>query len=1260
MAYRVNSAYQKPRLIESGTPSLSLRTRQRIVVTPLHQIANAFVTMLIWAYMVTGVSNVIADPQPYYEPGINPYRELSSQQGEVDTVDPFLGQLKIRHLDLLLPGNGGLDIKVWRYYDTANIGGPVTPAGEGLGVGWVSHFGRLRNSCEQYGVYAIRPILELPDGSVQKFFVAQSGTGYGFISKDGWAGNCIGTAYSGLGMILISPEGTRYELSVKSADVWLVKKITDRNGNWINFDYGLPSLGQNPTMHLLQLTTNDGRSIGFQYDGGNQYGLKKLKMMTSNGQVWAYEYVAFDGQPERQSMSYSLKKITRPDGAAWIYDYPDLPGYSVLLPLRGYLGTMTNPFGAITHYEYGYLFSDGGLSTVKVTKKTVNNPYGSLTAFAEGDKWHYRYKLRELIDGAYLSVTNITDPLGNVTTYRHASSTVQGQAWRFGLLTDKLMCGQVAGSVDTVTCAPGAAIYREQNDWSGQVISSNDQYVINNGIESLLDYQIFRPLLIKRTITRDGTAYVTQYLSHDAYGNPARIVETGNGTTRTTDLTYFNDPAKWITGLLDREMIDGSWIVDRTFDANGNVKSISKYGVPTDFSYYSTGDLASLTDAKGSRIDYSDYFRGVPRREDQQGGVTVYRTVNPTGTVATETNGEGYRTAYSYDGLNRLSGVTPPVGNPTVIQWGSGLNGIEKRVIRGSYQEVVKHDGFGRVIDSAKRDVATSALVRRAYRYDALGRKLFETYPTTSTAAILSATTLPSIQFTYDPLGRLIKLTHADGKTRQLQYLVGNQIKITNENGKATTYSYRSYGDPDEHQLMGVTAPVAAANMVLTRNPLGQITTQAQAGVTRSMQYDSRGYLVKTYHPEIGWVTYGRDAVGNPTSKSVGAAPSVRTINYTHDSRNRLTAVAYQDAATPAVALSYNRVDDVVSASRGTVMRAYNYDANRNLVGESLTVDGKSFSLGYFYDGNDAATQVTYPDGQTVNYYPDALGRPTAVSPYVTSVVYHPSGQVAGMTYANGVTATQAFNARLWPSQMSVVKSATGLLNTTYSYDGLGNVTSISDSVDTSLNRSLGYDDIDRLTSVTGPWGAGSISYDGRGNLLSQNYGAPYSRTYTYDTANRLASYTGSSAFTYDAWGNATRSGNALSYHLFDDASNLHCASCDTASPLLFEYDANNYRVKKTRNGVVTYSLYAKDGNLMMEYTPSAGDLKQFAYHNKKQVSMRHVVDPAMTLGQNGMFGTTRFAGAIPYKSTTHETDLLARLLSPPPLLTTVQLANAN
>lgn len=983
--------------------------------------------------------------------------------------------------------------------------------------------------------------------------------------------------------------------------------------------------------------------------------------MTANGKSWTYSY-ALSGSsidPALNASNFELAKVTRPDGTEWKYEYPTFSD-SAFTIARGYLGQITYPEGGRNSYTYDYVPTGIGFPAVllRITKKTsYNNSYTSALA---APTWTYRYRFWESVNGSSIGVstTDVEDPAGGLTTYKHETPYASSiaKAWRIGLLLEKMNCaaGYVFGGGSVSTCDPATAINREQNEWGSQLVPSVDPYFASTALElNYSDAQLNRPLLIKKTITRDGATYVTQYQSHDTYGNPARVVETGNGITRTTDLTYYNDPVKWIVGQPKKETTDSLWVTDRSFDANGNVLSVVKNGVPTTFTYYTTGDLASVTDARLNRTDYSNYYRGVPRLESQPGGVSIIRTVNATGTLASETNGEGKLTQYTYDGLNRLAGVTPPVGNPTAIQWTS----TEKRVTRGNFEEVSWFDGFGRVVDITKRDKISGVFTRLAYQYDALGQKVREAYPTTSTGAI---TGLPGIQYTYDPLGRLTKLTHADLKTQQFQYLLGNQVKLTNENAKIYTYTYRSYGNPDDRLLMTVVAPDPAANLTMTRNALGQVTSMVQAGVTRTLQYDSKGFLNTVNHPETGLITYGRDAVGNPTSKSVGVSPNVRTINYVYDSRNRLTNTTFQDATTPPVTLTYNQVDDVVNASRGTVTRTYDYDGNRNLTAESLLTDGRTFSLGYLYDGNDAISQVTYPDGQSVNYYPDALGRPTAVSPYVTGVAYHPSGQVSSMSYTNGVTTTQSFNSRQWPGQMSVSSPTTTLINTAYLYDGLGNVSSMTDSVSPTYNRTLGYDAIDRLTSVTGPWGAGSITYDGRGNIQSQNYGPTYSRSYVYDTANRLASYTGSAAFTYDAWGNATRSGNALSYHLFDDASNLYCASCDSASPTLFGYDANNYRVKKTRNAVATYSLYAKDGNLMMEYTPSTGDLKQFAYHNKKQVAMRHIVNPALILGQGGQAQASQLAVAIPRQPATFESDFLAGLLTPTPLLSLALTASLN
>lgn len=98
----------------------------------------------------------------------------------------------------------------------------------------------------------------------------------------------------------------------------------------------------------------------------------------------------------------------------------------------------------------------------------------------------------------------------------------------------------------------------------------------------------------------------------------------------------------------------------------------------------------------------------------------------------------------------------------------------------------------------------------------------------------------------------------------------------------------------------------------------------------------------------------------------------------------------------------------------------------------------------------------------------------------MTSVSYHNSGQISSITYANGATTSYGQNSRLWPSSFSASRGAT-FISSTYGYDGAGNLTSINDSIDNGLDRTLGYDSINRLTSASGPWGSGSFGYDGAG-----------------------------------------------------------------------------------------------------------------------------------------------------------------------------------
>ncbi len=311
--------------------------------------------------------------------------------------------------------------------------------------------------------------------------------------------------------------------------------------------------------------------------------------------------------------------------------------------------------------------------------------------------------------------------------------------------------------------------------------------------------------------------------------------------------------------------------------------------------------------------------------------------------------------------------------------------------------------------------------------------------------------------------------------------------------------------------------------------------------------------------------------------------------------------------STPSVSQTYSKTHKLRTVTSSAASRSYGYDANDNLISESVTVDGIAFTTGYAYNGIDQLSSITYPrSGKVVNYAPDVLGRPTQVSGYVSSVSYWPSGQVRQINYANGTVTNYNQNSRLWPSSFSTQKGGAYYVNSNYSYDGTGNLTSVSDTADSSYNRSLGYDNIDRLTSSSGPWGSGTIAYNGVGNITSQVLGGS-NLYYGYDGMNRLNSVSGSRATTYgyDAYGNvAYGSGNTYTY---DGVPNLRCVNCSSAANKIeYSYDGTNQRVSVTKAGIKTYEVYGSHGNQLIEYTPSQSNkLVEYIYLGGKRIAQR-------------------------------------------------------
>ncbi len=259
------------------------------------------------------------------------------------------------------------------------------------------------------------------------------------------------------------------------------------------------------------------------------------------------------------------------------------------------------------------------------------------------------------------------------------------------------------------------------------------------------------------------------------------------------------------------------------------------------------------------------------------------------------------------------------------------------------------------------------------------------------------------------------------------------------------------------------------------------------------------------------------------------------------------------------------------------------------------------------FGGPYEVTSETTPASVCVNYTVNALGQVNqvttssdggAASTIVSGASYYPNGAVKQFSYGNGIVHTMTQNARQLPSKSTdctlagTCAVANRRLDLGYSFDANGNVASITDGTTAGRQtRTMGYDNLDRLTSTTSPmFGTASYAYDALDNLKQVNVsGGTQARNhyYCYNTTNQLSFVrTGSNCSSspavttlgYDVQGNLSNKNGTGS--TFDFGNRLR-----TTASLTYRYDADGRRVRHNTAGdtQLKYSYYAKDGRVVWQ-----------------------------------------------------------------------------
>jgi RHS repeat-associated protein len=253
-----------------------------------------------------------------------------------------------------------------------------------------------------------------------------------------------------------------------------------------------------------------------------------------------------------------------------------------------------------------------------------------------------------------------------------------------------------------------------------------------------------------------------------------------------------------------------------------------------------------------------------------------------------------------------------------------------------------------------------------------------------------------------------------------------------------------------------------------------------------------------------------------------------------------------------------------------------------------FTISGYPFvRQGYDYDNTDNLTDITNEHtGRTIHYDVGAEHQVTAVKTrvgsdawqnVVTNVGYHASGALKQYDFANGRTFRASFDDRHRPTDWANGPS----LSVTLTYDEVGNVTGVTDYVVPGHGAGYGYDDLDRLTTVTG-YGARSITYDDLGNQLTNG-----GNTFTYNGALQLQTRSGapaSGSYGYNGVGSTMNDPLGVTYGY----TGLQAVKSATLNGQMttYAYDGEGMRMfrKVGVNGEEHYFFHGPGSELLAEY----------------------------------------------------------------------------
>ncbi|MBO1751317.1 RHS repeat protein [Actinotalea sp. BY-33] len=632
---------------------------------------------------------------------------------------------------------------------------------------------------------------------------------------------------------------------------------------------------------------------------------------------------------------------------------------------------------------------NGNQTTVSTSPLTVTGTAGpaaarAITATESGSR------ITELTQGATgggsRSVTygydgagdlvSVTDPAGRATTFTYDDHQLVQVVAPGGITThfaydDRARVTSVR-QVNTAAGAPG-------DTWTRLAYPSTTEVLVSDGAQEQADSPTSGPRTTY-TLTEDMTGRVSDVV--DAEGREQSTTFTpnfdpetatiGTGTeASTTTGTYGANDGESLTGVTSPGGAGSAFGYDNTDDATRFLatSSTDDAGNQSLYTFNGAGNQLSTADAMGAQADL---------------------TYNPDGTVATATApGNGTNaTAYSY-AEGRLTQVTPVSGSSLGVREAT-YDGFGRMATISNGAGVTTTYTYDALDRTTGMDYSTTtASPDVAFTYDTAGR--------TATRTDASGTTT----YAYDDLGNLTSRTHSlDDVTVSYAYDKAARLAATSDARGTTSYDYDQGGAlvAMNYEIGGQTRTTRFAIDDKGRRTNTWMDTNANNtdwSAHSGTEYDSSGRVTRVLgqygyirNGELSPVTvvdhnycYAAGSTYPDCSMSAGDDRSLvqwmadevtgQISTYTYDGANRLTGVdttAGQDVENnplPAVTHAYtydprgNRTTAVTTTGTGTEAVTSTQTREHNAANQTTTT-------GFSYDG--AGNQLTDPEAGTITY----------------------------------------------------------------------------------------------------------------------------------------------------------------------------------------------------------------------------------------------------------------------------------------------------